>query len=156
MKQEIPEHIKQLLEKTQTENAVLRARLHTESGKDQLLTDIAESLLLADLASDPKASSPIDNQKVSGSRERPEPGSNVRAARRARRTLRINLEDAVKRFHMAAENGWRTPRRDVEQRRCRNRKCEALDKRIPKFVGPRGSRIELVNCPVCDQKLGEA
>jgi len=157
MKQEIPEYVKQRLEKLQSQLADAEATLKATSPVDPLLVEIAHSLQLAELVCNPQASLPFDRQKVSGSKTQPEPGANVRGARRATRILRKNLEDAIRRFHIAAEHDWNPPRPPKDpMRRCRNRKCEAVDKRIPKWVGPRGSRIELVNCPKCEWKLGEA
>jgi hypothetical protein len=154
--QEIPEHIAQQVDKLRNQNKDYELRLKAANPVDPLLMEIIESLALADLASHPAKSNPIDNQKVSGTITQPEPGQNVRGAIRARHILRSNLESAIRRFHVAAQNDWRPPVADQpELRRCRNRKCVAVDIRIPRYVGSRRSRIELVNCPKCDHKLGD-
>lgn len=156
MSQEIPEHVAQQLDRLRNQNATYELQLKAHNPIDPLLMEIVESLALADLASNPVKSFPLDTQKVSGTVDRPEPGQNVRAARRARTILRTNLESAIRRFHTAAQHDWRPPRPDApELRRCRNRKCVAVDVRIPRYVGSRTSRIELLNCPKCDQKLGD-
>ena len=160
MRQEVPEHIAQQMEKLRQRNSQLEVYERLAKTRDPLLLDITESLLLAELASNPAQSSPLDNQKVSGSKTRPDPGANVRAARNQARALRASLENAVKRFHVAAEHEWRPPRPDPEpMRRCINKTvpaCSAYGKRIPKYVGPRDSKIELVHCQVCGKRLGDA
>jgi hypothetical protein len=160
-KQDIPEHVALQMEKLRQRNSELEVILDLEKTRDPLLLEITESLLLAELASNPAQSSPLDNQKVSGSKSRPDPGQNVRQARNQAKALRRSLENAVKRFHVAAEHGWIPPRPEPEpMRRCTNKtlpRCSAYGKRIPKYVGPRGdSRIEQVWCQVCGNKLGDA
>lgn len=156
MKQEIPEYAKQRIDRLQRENAELLAKVDLDKDYDPLLVQAAEAIRLLNLATDPKQSTPLDQVRVSGSKSRPMPGQNVRGAKNAERVFRAQLESALKRLHVVSENGWRNPREPEPQRRCRNRDCVALDKRVPKYVGPRSSRIEMVWCQVCNNKLGEA
>lgn len=154
MKQEIPEYIVQHLEKLRTHNKELELLIDATAPRDPLILEIIESLKLADKASHPQQSLPIDNQRVSGTKDRRPPGHSTNAARRVRATLRKNLEDAVRRFHIAAEHDWFPPRPDKEPtRRCMKRECSAKDRRVPKYVGPRTARIEMVTCQLCGNKL---
>lgn len=156
MNQEIPEHIKQQLERKNSEIERLQAVADLTTDWDPILVDLAHSLRLADFASHPAKSTPLE-QRVSGSNNRPEPGSTVRAARKARQRLRATVENAIKQFHISAEHHWYPPRPEPEpRRRCKNRVCDSANVPIPKYVGRAGSRIELVRCPSCDNKLYDA
>lgn len=157
MKQEIPEYMVQHLEKLRTHNKELELLIDASAPKDPLILEIIESLKLADKASHPQQSSPLDNQRVSGTKDRRPPGHSTNAARRVRNTLRKNLEDAVRRFHIAAEHDWYPPRPEPDpMRRCVKKDCHVYGRRIPKYVGPRTARIELSHCSECGNKLGEA
>lgn len=149
-----PEILVQLLDKLQRENARLEAKLKNTNPQDELLVDISLALLLGSEATHPGRSTPTDGDRRS-SPETPLPGAHVAAASHHYRTLRSQLFTAVDRFNRAAAHLWHPPRPPKEAKmRCRNRSCEAVDKRIPKYVGPRDSgRIELIRCPKCDSPL---
>lgn len=158
----LPEWAKQRLDKLQVETSHQQATikaLAAEAGDepDPLLVELAEALQLADLASDSGKGRNMEKVKVSESQDTPSPGSDTRAARNAARKLRKTVENAIQAFDVAREHHWRPPRPDPEPRvRCVWARCEAYGKRIPKYVGPRDSKIELVRCPKCDKRLSAA
>lgn len=158
----LPEWAKQQLDKLKVETSNQQATIKAFKAKagvepDPLLVELAEALQLADLASNPGKGRNMEQVKVRESRETPTPGSDTRAARNAARKLRRTVENAIQSFDVAREHHWRPPRPDPEPRvRCVWARCEAYGKRIPKYVGPRDSKIELVRCPKCDKKLTAA
>jgi hypothetical protein len=160
---ELPEVYKRQRDKDRTELEELRAAniaLQHQLGSktNPVLTQVARALLLGALASDPLQAAQLDGNRVM--RTTPtysDPGVATRSAREHTRRLHKNLLDAVARFDTAAEHGWYPPRPEKEpQVRCVNSHCLALGKRLPKHVGPRGTTIELTNCPKCGNRLAAA
>ena len=143
------------VDKLQRQNGSLEAKLEASKPTDQLLTRIAAALQLAKLATDPRQSTPTDGDGRH-SPNIPSPGDNVRGALRAERALRQRIGRALIDYDRAAEHMWYPPRPSKSpQMRCRNPGCSARDKRIPKYVGPRGTKIELIRCPKCDKELAD-
>lgn len=143
------------LERLTAENAALKVELGRHPSR--LLTRIAAALQLAELSSDPMQGFTLDGDKVSSSQTHPTPGASTEAARKAARRLHWGLTRALNDFDQAAEHAWYPPRPPGEPKVwCRNSTCSAREKRIPKYVGPKGTRIEMAFCQVCNGKLSDA
>lgn len=141
------------LEELRAENVALRARLGDRA--PTLLIEVSRALLLGALSSDPLQAAQMDGDRVMRTNPTyPDPGASTRAAREHVRILHRNLIQALERFNRAAEHHWYPPRPPKEpQVRCCTRGCEAKDKRLPKYVGQRGTMIELSHCPKCGSRL---
>lgn len=154
------------LERLTAENAGLWAALKRSGRVDpdrrplidewDLLLDVVEALMLATKVSDAAAGSPELADRVAGSREQPIPGQGTAPARRAARRLRWGLRQALKDFDESVRFDFHPPKSGEPKVWCRNSTCEAKEKRIPKYVGPKGTRIEMAFCQVCNGKLSDA
>ena len=139
--------------KTLREQADVGSRTRADDST-AVIDRVARSLLLASKAADPRTGRNI-GLIPNRSTDDPAPGEGTKTPRYHARKLVGRLVKACADFDNAAEHYWFPPKHATEEKvRCCNRKCVAKDKRIPRFVGPRGAgRIELTHCPKCNQKL---
>lgn len=135
---------------------LLTVRGHPTGRPANILIAAAQALEVAADARDPRRSRALD---PTGRHTNTDslPGEHVYLAARAEEQLIRGIRRAIDIFHQSKDHDWRPPKPPGEPKvRCRNPRCEANEKRIPKYVGPRGTRIELTNCPKCNSQLKAA
>jgi hypothetical protein len=162
------------LAELEAENRVLRAQLLKPEPSDlslksrklleranRVFAHLSQTVVDLNEAATPVKSVPISanpSQPISANSERDE-GVSTRWARDLLDRIDKEVTRLCDEYDLRVADKWVPPPR-MAKVRCLNKSsvdpCRAYGKRIPKYVGPRESRIELVHCQVCGKKLGEA
>lgn len=157
-----PLRIKELrhqLATAQRENQELRA-LDPTNGLDRANRELAR-LLIATLVSLEEAgdamtgNAPLAQMRVKRADSSADPGAATRWARdlnrRIIKTLHKTITDLVGEYEARVAGTYQPPKR--EQVRCVKDNCKYAYKRLDRYVGPKGSPIELTHCQNCGNRL---
>lgn len=137
------------------ENRELRA-LDPAAGLDRANRDIVHRLIATlvslEEAGDPMAANaPLAQMRVSRADSSADPGAATRWARNLNRRINKTITDLIAEYEARVEGTYRPPKR--EQVRCVKVGCKYAYKRLDRFVGPKGSPIELTHCQNCGNRL---
>jgi len=142
------------------ENRVLRARANELTPLDnldyrtgRLVRRFIQTMVALDDLGDPRSSNVITAQtRTKHANSEIEEGRNTAWARDLKRRLTSATNPLLNEFESRMAGTYKPPPRP-EKVRCRNDDCDAVNRRIPKYVGSPKQRIELVRCPSCDHRL---
>jgi len=123
---------------------------------NKTIRHLTQTVVDLEEASDPASSTPIagnPNQPRRADSSKDE-GSPTRWHRELLNRIHREVTRLCDEYDLRIDDKWIPPERPPKVR-CMNEAddCEAYGKRIPKYVGPQSSRIELSRCPKCDKRL---
>lgn len=137
------------------ENRALRA-LDPATGLDRANRETVHRLIATlvslEEAGDPMAgNAPLAQMRIKHADSSSDPGAATRWARNLTRRIHKTITDLIGEYEARVEGTYQPPKRD--QVRCVKNGCKYYGKRIDRFVGPKGSPIELTHCSNCGNRL---
>lgn len=147
--------LRRQLAKTDRENRELRA-LDPAQGLDKTNREIVHRLIATlvslEEAGNPMAgNAPLAQMRVSRADSSADPGAATRWARNLNHRINKTVADLISEYEARVEGTYQPPKR--ERVRCVKDGCQNYGKRIDRFVGPKGSPIELTHCQGCGNRL---
>lgn len=121
----------------------------------QVVRSLIRTLTVLEEAADPTRGHPIETQmRYRHPDSTVDEGASTRWARAMLRRIHVQVAGFANEYERRAAGQFKEV---VEPRvRCRNPKCEAAEKRLPKYITTGRSKIEMSSCPRCQLPLSPA